>query len=166
MDTLPITRSPKGLQSIILSSGIFALIVILVCFWLLNTLFSWAPNTESLLKLLTVLFLGGTWIVYSTYLALNWSNLQYQIGPDSIIVQKKQGLSGITKTLYRYESIVKVTMRQGHFAKKNNYGDIVMAMPKVEEDIVLKDIDNPLEQLSLIQKKISKHGRDSGHLIN
>ncbi len=165
MEAIPITRSPKGLQSIILSSGIFTILVILLSFVILNIILSWAPSTESTLKVLIILFLGGTWILYSILLSLKWNSTKYYIGKHAIVVTNSR-LGGRTKTMYRYESIVKVTMEQGYLGKRNGYGDIIMAMPKVEEDIVLKDIDNPVAQLAEIQDKISEFGSSTHALIN
>ncbi len=161
-----LSRSSVALKYSIISTGIAALLIISGAWLMLGVLLQSNPRAKGLLLLISVLVIFFGWAAQSLSSWNNWKNLRYEVDGESIAVYKKKGMFGRTKTVYRYESIISVRMSQGYFGKKYNYGDIYLTIPKLDKEVVLKDIDNPDEPLSHVQKAVSTKSAASQALVS
>ena len=160
-----IKRSPKGLRAQIITSGIVIVIGALFASWLTGKLFGWAPNEGQTIKIFIWVFLIGAWIISSLKLWADWNVKRYEIGKDSLIVHAKAGKWGSAQTIYRYESIISLRMTQGFWGKRFGYGDVHLTIPKLEKDVVMNDIEDPLVQLAEVQKRMGEKSPGSHNLI-
>lgn len=149
-------RSSKGLQAQIIMSGIATLLIALLATWLIAKLFGWTPNEGTFLKTITWVFLVGAWVITSLRLWATWRIKRYEIAKDALIVHAKAGKWGSSQTIYRYESIISLRMTQGFLGKRFGYGDVRISIPKLENEVVMNDIEQPLEQLAEVQKRIGE----------
>lgn len=149
-------RSSKGLQAQIISSAIAAVLIALLATWLIGKLFGWTPNEGTGLKVLTWVVLVGAWAVMSLKLWFAWNIKRYEIAKDALIVHAKAGKFGTSQTVYRYESIISIRMTQGFLGKRFGYGDVRLTIPKLDGEVVMNDIENPLVQLAEVQKRIGE----------
>lgn len=161
-----IKRSPQGLRATIVSTGVVALVLAVLCSWLIGILLNSAPSIELLFKVLIWLGFLVVWAGQSAYLWHQWDKMRYDIGPEAITINNKTGLFGQTSTIYRYESIISAKMTQGYLGKKYGYGNVYLRIPKLEYDVVLKDIDNPEALLAKVQERVNKKGTQSHSLIH
>lgn len=157
-----IKRNPKGMYIQILLSGITALILGLFITWLFEKLLGKTSGGGSLIQVLTWIFLLLMWGGSAARLWFDWNAKRYQISPDALIVHAKAGKLGKAQTLYRYESFVSIRMTQGFLGERYGYGDVRITIPKLENELVLNDIDNPNEQLSELQKRMNERAGQSG----
>jgi uncharacterized membrane protein YdbT with pleckstrin-like domain len=141
------------------------LLVGVLCSWITAVILSWSPSTENAVKIIIWLVLLTIWGIQSILSWKSWKSSTYEIGPESIRVNKKSGIFGSTQTIYRYESIIALRMTQGYFGKKYNFGDIRISIPKLDKEVVLRDIDAPSKQLEDIQNRINKRGAGTHNLV-
>lgn len=158
-------RSSDGLRIQIIGLGILALLLALLGSWLVGKLFGWTSNDGSILKIIIWVVIIGAWLLTSLELWLDWSIKRYEIANEALIVHARAGRWGTAQTIYRYESIISIRMTQGLLGKQFGYGDIHVSIPKIDHDIVMNDIDHPVEQVAEIQKRIGEHGSSTTSLI-
>lgn len=164
MQPILLKRSDTGLKMIIISTGIAALVLAFIC--TVITLIVVQSNTATMLLLLIVwIGLAVAWLGQAVYLWVTWRTEAYQLNEKSIIVQKKRGILGSEQSIYRYESILSVNLRQSYLGKKYHYGDITIEMPKAPEPVVLRHVDHPSEQLKELQGRVSARGASTHNLV-
>lgn len=165
METTLLRRSSAGLKAQIISAGIAAVIFALLASWLVEVIFRSQSTQQSIQALLWLVFIAG-WGIRSLLSWFSWRANHYEISPDAIIVQTKAGSWGTAKTLYRYESIISIRMVQGYWGKKLGYGDVLITIPKLDKEVVLRDIDNPHQQLADLQKRLAERSNGANALIS
>jgi membrane protein YdbS with pleckstrin-like domain len=165
-DKVLLKRSPKGLQSQIVLTGIAAVVIALLATWLIGKLFGWTPNEGTWLKSATWILLLLTWAFMSVKLWFAWNIKRYEIAKDALIVHAKAGKLGTSQTIYRYESIISLRMTQGFLGKRFGYGDVRISIPKLDNEVVMNDIENPVEQLAEVQKRMGERSGGTHSLIN
>jgi hypothetical protein len=155
----PINRSAYSVKVKIFTLGISAFLIALFSSWLLWRIFKLVgPSGYSLIFFVWVLMIGA-WGLGSLKLWGDWLTEYYELTPESIILHKKEGKGGKSQEIYRYESIISVRMIQNEWGVKHNYGDVYLTIPKIDKELVLKDIENPLTQLEAVKNRIdSKPG--------
>lgn len=156
-------RSSKGLQVQIIALGVVSLLLAVFTTWLTSILFSWTPNQgRVLIALIWILFIGA-WGFSALKLWKDWSIKRYEIAKDALIVHAKAGKWGSSQTIYRYESIISLKMTQGFLGKRYDFGDVHISIPKLDGEVIMNDIDHPLEQLQEVQKRIGERitGQDT-----
>jgi hypothetical protein len=158
-------RSPKGLQAQIITSGILALLLALVSNWVLDKLFGWTPNEGGIIKTIALVVIIGGWAITSLKLWLDWKVKLYEITKDALIVHAKAGKWGSSQTIYRYESIISIRMSQGFWGKRYNFGDVFITIPKIDKEVVMNDIQDPLEQLTEVQQRMNERGAGAQALV-
>jgi hypothetical protein len=151
-----IKRSSKGLQAQLILSGIATILIALLATWLITKLFGWTPNEGTFLKTLTWVFLLGAWVITALRLWSTWRIKRYEVAKDALIVHAKAGKWGSSQTIYRYESIISLRMTQGFLGKRFGYGDVRLTIPKLDGEVVMNDIEDPLVQLEEVQKRIGE----------
>lgn len=166
MKNYRLRKSPKKLEFIFLSTGIGTVILMVFSILSINMLLNWAPRLEQVLSLVAALGLPLLWILQSIGLYLSWNAQTITISEDAIKVSKKRGWMGQSNTVYRYESIVSAELQQTHFGQKYGYGDIILTIPKLENDVVLGNIDLPTKSMDYIQKRIAGLRQNTQSLIN
>lgn len=149
-------RSSKGLQAQVIISGVATLLIALLATWLIAKLFGWTPNEGGILKTLTWVILIGAWAFSSLKLWSDWRIKRYEIAKDALVVHAKAGKWGSSQTIYRYESIISIRMTQGFLGKRFGYGDVRLTIPKLDGEVIMNDIEDPLTQLEEVQKRIGE----------
>lgn len=147
-------RSPRGLEAQIGISAVVTLVICIFAVWLFGKLFHWTESGGWRLQALTCVVLLFIWAGASLKLWYDWKIKRYEIGRDALIVHAKAGKLGTSQTIYRYESIISIRMTQGFLGKQFGYGDIRVTIPKIEQEVVLNDIEHPIEQLEGIQRRM------------
>lgn len=151
-------RSRAGLETKVIATGIVALILGLVATIAFYILFSWTRFSGWYLIYGTWLILFIGWGSASIRAKLKWDKIRYEISPESIIKYEKAGKMGGSKAVYRYESIISVRMTQDYFGKRNGYGNVHILIPKLDKELILKDIDRSEQQLRSLQANIEARG--------
>lgn len=85
-----------------------------------------------------------------------WDKVKYKLTHDSILIVSANGLTGVSRQVFLYESIISAHMTQGYLGKKYGYGDIVLVIPKLDGEVKLKDLSVPKTQLEELQSQL-KH---------
>lgn len=167
-NAVSIKRNPRGMQVQIIGSALGVLVMGLLASWLLDKVFGWTESGGATIKRLTWIVLIVIWGFTSLKLWYNWSVKRYEIAKDALLVHAKAGRLGTTQTVYRYESIISIRMTQGFLGKRFGYGDVRLAIPKLDGEIVLNDIADPLKQLAHLQERMqdSAKGGITSSLIN
>lgn len=150
-----IRRSPVGLRMQIIIGGITALFIALLATWILDFILGWTSSGGATTKRIVWIGLLLAWSIGSVKLWFDWKKKRYEITKDSLIVHAKAGKMGSSQTIYRYESIISLRMTQGFLGKRYGYGDIHLTIPKIEGEVAMNDIENPLAQLARIQKHMA-----------
>ncbi len=158
-------RSSKGLKAQVIALGVASLLLAILTTWLTGLLFSWTPNQgRTLITLIWIFFIGG-WGFTALKLWMDWNVKRYEIAKDAFIVHAKAGRWGASQTIYRYESIISLKMTQGFLGKRYGYGDVHITIPKLDGEVIMNDIDHPLEQLQEVQKRIGERTTGQDTLI-
>jgi len=150
-----IRRSPLGLRMQIIVGGITAFFIAILVTWLVGFILGWTSSGGATTKRIVWIGLALAWAVGSLKLWFDWKMKRYEITKDSLIVHAKAGKMGSSQTIYRYESIISLRMTQGFLGKRYGYGDVHLTIPKIEGEVVMNDIENPLIQLAEIQKHMA-----------
>ncbi|MBP9820846.1 PH domain-containing protein [Candidatus Saccharibacteria bacterium] len=158
MEAKLLHRSRSGLESKIISTGVIALILGLAATIVISIMFSWTKNQGWFLIAGTWLILFFGWGYTAIRSKIRWDRVRYEITPESIIIYEKAGKLGGSKTVYRYESIISVRMTQDYLGKRYGFGDVHIVIPKLDKELVLKDIDRPDQQLNSLQANIEARG--------
>lgn len=166
METTLLKRSSDGLWAQIITGGILALLLALASTFVLNFLFGWTPNQGQVFKVLAWFMIVGGWAITSLKQWGSWKGNRYEIGPEAIKVYFKAGMWGSSQVLYRYESIISVRMVQGFWGKRFGFGDVYITIPKLEKDVILRDITDPAKQLADLQARMSERTASTHALIN
>lgn len=147
-------RSARGLEAQIGISAVVTLLICILAVWLFGRLFHWTESGGWRLQALTCIVLLFLWIFAAFRLWYTWKVKRYEIGRDALIVHAKAGKFGTSQTIYRYESIISIRMTQGFLGKQFGYGDIRVTIPKIEREVVLNDIERPMEQLEYMRRRM------------
>jgi membrane protein YdbS with pleckstrin-like domain len=153
-----IRRSPRGLQIQVFTTAIVTLLIGFLGSWLIGIAFGWTSGGGSLASLTMWVVLVLIWAVSTFTLWFDWQIKRYEFSPDALIVHARIGQFGSTQSMYRYESILEVRMAQGFLGKQFNYGDIFLTIPKLNKEVVMNDIENPIRQVATIQKRLGEKG--------
>ena len=153
------------MQVQVITLGVAAFVLAIFGTWATAKLFGWAPNQGFGLKVLIWIMLLLGWGVTSVKLWFDWNVKRYEIAKDALIIHSKAGNWGTSKAIYRYESIISLKMTQGVMGKRFGYGDVHISIPKIEHDVVMNDIDHPVDQLSELQNRIRERSIGSDTLI-
>ena len=159
MDDYLIPRSDKALKLELNLMFIATAIVGILCLWLVRSLLHLTSGVEwysGLIVFASILVIG----MLAMYLRQKkWNETSYRLTDDAIIVKQSDGIMATSQEVYLYESIISASMTQGYFAKKYNYGDVILVIPKLKSTIILKALSDPENQL----KQLKSHLRDKVH---
>lgn len=142
------------MQAQILLMGVGALLVVLLGVWLLEKLLSKSTGGGAGAEMFLVGFVLVAWILASLKLWFDWRVKRYEIGPNDLVVHTKAGWFGSVQNIYRYESVISIRMTQGFLGKSFGYGDIRLSIPKLPDEVVLNDIEDPIHQLAELQHRM------------
>lgn len=113
-----------------------------------------------------VLFTACFWGLATLIMVIKWRATEYVVHPEFVQVERSKTLTQTQTTMYRYESMVSVSINQGFYAKEKSYGDIKLKIPKIDKDVVLKDVNNPEKTLHDIQIRINARPANVEALVN
>lgn len=159
-------KSNIGVRTHIILTAFFALIFGIFGAWAFSRLFGWTPSQGRVASTIAWILLAGGWAIASVFMWLDWKSRSYHVGENGITVNDGIGRFGASKEIFRYESIISLRSTQGFWGKRFNYGDIRIAIPKLDKEVVLKGILNPSDVLSKIQSQINERGANTHALIN
>lgn len=107
---------------------------------------------------LSTLAVGLLNLFASIWIFIEWTNHYYILTEEGI--SKTHGVLYRKTRTFDMASIASVKVRQGLLGRLFHYGHIVLENPLTKKDLVLRSIENPYEQASLIEqqrlKEISK----------
>lgn len=159
-----IITSHKGIQTYVISAGVVTLLICLGVTWLVVR----APSQTGIGTLL----LGLTWIglpivwLISAWLAyLRDKKKGYFLTDDALIV-RGGGLASVHEELYRYDSMLAVSVNQGLVGKSGGYGTISITIPKLDTPVVLRYVMNPEAQAMKLKARISGQGSRRNSLVS
>ena len=158
MEVKLLHRSRAGLESKIISAGVVALILGIAATIVISVMFSWTKYQGWFLIAGSWLILFFGWGYTAIRSKIRWDRVRYEITPESIIIYEKAGKLGGSKTVYRYESIISVRMTQDYLGKRYGFGDVHIVIPKLDKELILKDIEQPDKQLNSLQANIEARG--------
>ena len=153
-NSYPIVRSSDGLRIKIVSLGILALITAVFTSFIILLLFKLVDNTGIALVAFIWVLMTGAWGLGSLKIWGDWLTEHYELTPDSIVIHKKEDNEDVSQSIYRYESVISLRLIQSKYGKKHNYGDVYLTIPKIDKELVLRDVEEPLNQLAVLKKQI------------
>lgn len=107
-----------------------------------------------------IIMLIGSIAVLMAY--LKWRDDKYILTDEGIMISSSLSPTKKKHKIFLYESIISVSSNQNYFGSKLGYGEIHITIPKLGEKLILKDIEEPDEQLLILQKFIkSKVGSNN-----
>ena len=166
MQPITLTRNPARIRLFVITSGIATLFVIGLGSWFISLLLESTFVNELLVIVMYVLFISCFWGLSTLVMVIKWRATEYMVHPEYIQVERSKTLTQTQTTMYRYESMVSVSINQGFFAKEKSYGDIKLKIPKLDNDVVLKDVNNPSGVLQDIQHRINARPANVEALVN
>ncbi len=96
------------------------------------------------------IWLIGSYMAYKQY-----RNTTYVLSDDALSVTKGGFFKSVTD-LYRYDSIISVHIGQNFAGKTFGYSDLVINIPKLEKNVVLVGVVDPLKQAETIKRHINE----------
>lgn len=96
--------------------------------------------------LILVTFIQNAFLVY---LALQWTNDYYEIGDKE--VSHISGIISKTKKSYPYRDIQSIVVHQGFLGRLLNYGEVVIYIPTLTQDLHFRGIADPEKFANLIK---------------
>lgn len=166
MQPITLTRNPSRVRLFVVTSGIATLFVIAFGSWFISMLLKSTFINELVLIILYVIFVACFWGLSTLIMVIKWRSTVYIVHPEFVQVERSKTLTQTQTTMYRYESMVSVSINQGFYAKEKAYGDIKLKIPKLDNDVVLKDVNNPVEILQDIQNRINARPANVEALVN
>lgn len=95
-----------------------------------------------------------------------WDATHFILGEDALLVTRMRGLMGMTtQDVYLYESILSARVQQTYFGQKYGYGDIELTIPKLDRQIILREVVNPDQQLLILKAQMESKGNRSRELV-
>lgn len=151
METTELPRNPQAFKLLLLFVGFATTIVGLIAAFIVGSFFHFTLGHYAFSRILTfliIVFIAAFALMIGYY---EWKSISYKLSPEGIIVSKSSGLFGKKRKVYLYESIISASYTQHYFGTKYGYGDIHIEIPKLEKQLVLKDVYDPSQYLPRIQ---------------
>ena len=164
MDKNIIPQSEKAMNYRLIVAGIMTLLVCLLVTLLFNTALGFGTNIE---KFIVRTLWFSAIIMYAIAVLLDFSTRKkskYVLDPDSLVVYKNR-VFGMSKVMYRYDSMLAVEVNQSGLGSAMSAGSIVIKIAKLDNDIVLQQVLNPEKQAQRIKDAIVKHSPHSAALV-
>lgn len=115
-----------------------------------------------------LIFVGVMFLAWIAILirSKKWDATHFILGEDALMVTRMRGLMGMTtQDVYLYESIISARVQQTYFGQKYGYGDIELTIPKLERQIILRDVADPAQQLQILKSQMENKGGRSRELV-
>ena len=119
-------------------------------------------NGTRALTFLAVLFLAG--VAAMIYYG-RWQANTYELRSEGIVVNTGFGNFSRKQKLYLYESIISVSFNQDYFGKKYGYGNVHVTIPKLEQKLILEDIERPDQTMPALKMHIKDRDGASKVLV-
>lgn len=147
-------KNIKAFQVTVVATAILASLVGLIAAMIVGGFFKFTYggyNYSRILTFLIVIFIAGfaLMIAYS-----RWLGTHYDLTPEGIVVATGFGNFANKRKIFLYESIISASFNQNYFGKKYGYGDMHITIPKLEQKLILKDIEDPGDKLPYLQQHI------------
>jgi hypothetical protein len=154
-------RNATGLKYQLISTVIGFSIFYFFVIWLIRRPFKWF-DAEPFLGWFAILLIYAFLMIF-TIIAMqrSWSKRSYYLRGNMIVVAQKNPWTGaVDESIYRLDTVISANVKQTVLGKRNNYGDIILSVPKTGDNsrIVLKDIENPRETVIKINNIVDKSG--------
>lgn len=153
----------SAIKKQIVISGVFLLLICIVTTVLFRSLFNYTNRIEQITLLVLWVSMTLIWGLGSILIWYKWQKNKYILTDDSLIVIKSD-LTGSTESYYRYDSFLSIEVKQGILNKKT--GTIIINIPKMDQPLILENINNPNKEAERLKRRISKTSKDTKSLIN
>ncbi len=155
----------RGLSLRIVQSGAFVFLICAFVSILFLAVLGLQTRTERVVLLglwaaLLLMWAGGS--------AMAWvkrGKEQYFLMPEAVVVSR-QGFMHGQEELFRYDSILSVRVKQTMFGKRHGYGDIILSIPRLHGQVVLRDVLQPQQCAVEIKKHIGSRSTSPSSLIS
>ncbi len=95
-----------------------------------------------------------------------WDGTHFMLGKDALLITRMRGLMGTTtQDVYLYESILSARVQKSYLGQKYGYGDIELTIPKLERQIILREVEQPDQQLLNLKAHMENKGNRSRELV-
>jgi hypothetical protein len=149
-----IYRSNKTLRHTIIGTGLFGIALVIIGLLLTQLLLGWATIISRVLSVGLVIVVPLFWAVSSLLLMKKWNKTFFEYDNSSLSVHTLHFFGGNDVTMYRYESIMSVSLRQDRRGARYDYGDIIINIPRSDAPIVLRHVDAPEQHVRAIKAHI------------
>lgn len=151
--TQALPTDDRGLQVLFTKVGLAAIGLCVVVTLLFQTVIGLGTRLETYVLLALWIALPGMWL---GWVLATQNKTRYFLANDAIEVQTKL-LTGVRKELFRYDTILGLTVRQDFWGKRYDYGDITLDTPQLGKHIVLKYIARPNAQVESLKSAVAAH---------
>jgi membrane protein YdbS with pleckstrin-like domain len=147
---------PKSKTALSIRINLFSIsyvVLALISIAILTVPFRLGDNNFYIGTLIIIVLAILMYLVSIWYLRTSWGKTGYSLTETAIIVQS--GVGTHTEDVYRFDSVVSASIQQSFLGKKYGYGNIVLGVPHMQGDLILRDIDQPSSLLEKMHKKLA-----------
>lgn len=119
--------------------------------------------TVNILGVIYFIVLSSIELIFVLQIALGWANEEYEIREDSLVHRK--GILTLKQVTYTLRNLGSAKINQGPLGKIFNFGTIIITSPILKGDIILSDIHNPSQVLSLFEDNINQSTVKDANII-
>lgn len=162
MHPIELKRCPEAFKLQAYSIMVVGFFVALLTAILFGSIVNFVVGAYDGSRILTFLIVMAITSVAVTLAYYKWRDDKYVLTEEGILISSSLSPTKKKRKIYLYESIISVSCNQNYFGTKFNYGEIHVTIPKLEDKLILKDVENPEEQLLLMQKFVKANaGRNN-----
>ncbi|MFZ1361191.1 MAG: hypothetical protein WAS27_04165 [Candidatus Saccharimonadales bacterium] len=151
-DDYYIPRSKTPIIAQIITSGIMVLFACLFVSFFFYRVVTFAPDVQSVLMWTLWLTLPPLWLIGSAVTLRKWPKATYVLTSDSLKISKKGWLGASSESLYRYDSILTLTMTKSPLG---DFGTITITLAQLSP-LTLRAVAQPRQNVEKIKAKVSK----------
>lgn len=149
-----IPKSKLYIKNTVIANLIGVISLCTVVTLLLIAVLPFSSRIEKPLIISVWIFLPLFWLIGSAALVLREKSTKYTFSSQSLIVRHGTFLGSSTEAMYRYDSMLSVESRQTRFGNKYNYGTVYITVPRLENAVQLRGVENPHEQARKIKDEV------------
>lgn len=149
-----VKKSPMFIKNTVMVNLIFVVAVCTIATLLLIAILPFSAAIEVPLIISLWVFLPLFWVIGSAAFYVREKNTRYTFSEQSLVVRHGTFLGSSTEAMYRYDSMLSVESKQSRLGNKHNYGTISITVPRLENPVLLKGVEDPHEQARRIKDAV------------
>jgi hypothetical protein len=155
-----IPRDIKPLERLLVVSGLIIIGLILFTVLFMGFRLGWSRPIVQITQIIILAFGSLSWLIGAVIAKKKWSSEHYEYDKTALYVTISEGLFGGTKTeIYRFSSVLSLTVNQTKVQSKYRVGDIVITIARMDKPVSLRYVKEPDVLIDKIRATIgnSKH---------